>query len=119
MIILHLITTLISNLHAINVCVQVRRYQPFASGSRNCVGMPQAQVTMQATLAALLSRFRFRLADQARPSVLMHASRAGPELATAYYVGCKASPENCCNGRALSTARPNLDGTARVWWMCL
>ena len=33
--------------------------------------MPQAHVTMQATLATLLSRFSFRLADQAGPSALM------------------------------------------------
>ena len=41
---------------------------PWAAGSRNCVGMPQAQVTMQATLATLLSRFSFRLAERVRPS---------------------------------------------------
>ena len=48
--------------------VQVRRYMPWAAGSRNCLGMPQAQVTMQATLATLLSRFSFRLAERVRPS---------------------------------------------------
>ena len=48
--------------------MQVRRYMPWAAGSRNCVGMPQAQVTMQATLATLLSRFSFRLAERVRPS---------------------------------------------------
>ena len=41
---------------------------PWAAGSRNCLGMPQAQVTMQATLATLLSRFSFRLAERVRPS---------------------------------------------------
>jgi len=44
--------------------VQVKRYIPFGGGNRACVGKPQAQVTMQATLAALLSRFTFRLADK-------------------------------------------------------
>ena len=37
---------------------------PYAAGSRGCVGKPQAQVTMLATLAALLSRFSFRLAEK-------------------------------------------------------
>jgi len=43
---------------------QVKRYMPYAAGSRGCVGRPQAQVTMLATLAALLSRFSFRLAEK-------------------------------------------------------
>ena len=41
---------------------QVRRYMPYGSGSRECLGMPQARVTMLATLAVMLSRFSFRLA---------------------------------------------------------
>ena len=44
--------------------VQVKRYLPYAAGSRGCLGMPQAQVTMLATLGALLSRFSFRLAEK-------------------------------------------------------
>lgn len=59
--------------------LQVRRYQPFASGSRNCVGMPQAQVTMHATVATLLARFSFRLADRAGPSApVSHACHVNP-----------------------------------------
>ena len=40
--------------------------------------MPQALVTMQATLATLLSRFSFRLADQASPLVLRPMLHARP-----------------------------------------
>ena len=40
--------------------LQVRRYMPYGSGSRECLGMPQARVTMLATLAVMLSRFSFR-----------------------------------------------------------
>ncbi|CAK0784539.1 hypothetical protein CVIRNUC_007743 [Coccomyxa viridis] len=43
---------------------RVRRYMPYGSGSRECLGMPQARVTMLATLAVMLSRFSFRLADK-------------------------------------------------------
>ena len=47
---------------------------PYGSGSRECLGMPQARVTMLATLAVMLSRFSFRLADKVGhlepPSVL-------------------------------------------------
>ena len=44
--------------------LQVRRYMPYGSGSRECLGMPQARVTMLATLAVMLSRFSFGAADQ-------------------------------------------------------
>ncbi len=44
-----------------------RRWVPFAEGPRSCVGQALAQVTLPATLALLLGRFRFRLAPQARP----------------------------------------------------
>ena len=56
--------------------LQVRRYMPYGSGSRECLGMPQARVTMLATLAAMLSRFSFRLADKASrlASVLVRLS---------------------------------------------
>ncbi len=45
---------------------QVRRYMPFLEGSRQCVGMSLARMTTAATVAALLSRFTFRLADEVR-----------------------------------------------------
>ena len=44
--------------------LQVRRYMPYGSGSRECLGMPQARVTMLATLAVMLSRFSFCAAAQ-------------------------------------------------------
>lgn len=44
-----------------------RRWFPFAEGPRNCVGQSLAQVTLPATLAILLSRFTFRLADEVAP----------------------------------------------------
>ena len=40
-----------------------KRYFPFAEGPRNCVGQSLAMVTLPTTLALLLSRFHFRLAD--------------------------------------------------------
>ena len=43
---------------------RARRYIPFAEGPRNCVGQSLAQTTLPITLAALLSHFTFRLADQ-------------------------------------------------------
>jgi len=46
-----------------------RRWVPFAEGPRSCVGQALAQVTLPATLALLLGRFRFRLAPQARAAV--------------------------------------------------
>ena len=63
--------------------LQVRRYMPYGSGSRECLGMPQARVTMLATLAVMLSRFSFRLADQVSHLAFRsaqnspHAHRAG------------------------------------------
>jgi cytochrome P450 len=36
---------------------------PFLEGNRQCVGMALARVNYTATLATLLSRFSFRLAD--------------------------------------------------------
>jgi cytochrome P450 len=39
---------------------------PFLEGSRQCVGMSLARMTTAATVAALLSRFTFRLADEVR-----------------------------------------------------
>ena len=44
-----------------------KRWFPFAEGTRNCVGKSLAQVTLPATLAILLARFSFRLADEVRP----------------------------------------------------
>jgi len=49
---------------------QVRRYMPFLEGSRQCVGISLARMTTAATVAALLSRFTFRLADDVRAPCL-------------------------------------------------
>lgn len=49
-----------------------KRWFPFAEGPRNCVGKSLAQITLPATLAILLSRFSFRLADEVRPGDHMH-----------------------------------------------
>ena len=43
---------------------------PYGSGSRGCLGMPQANVTMLATLAVMLTRFSFNLADKVTPQKL-------------------------------------------------
>lgn len=48
------------------VAAQVRRFMPFLEGSRQCIGMSLARMTTAATVAALLSRFTFRLADDVR-----------------------------------------------------
>ena len=44
-----------------------KRYFPFAEGPRSCVGQSLAKVSLVATMATLLSRFSFRLADEVRP----------------------------------------------------
>ena len=46
---------------------QPKRYIPFAEGPRNCVGQSLAKVSLVATLAVLLSRFSFKLADDVSP----------------------------------------------------
>ena len=46
-----------------------RRWFPFAEGPRNCVGKSLANVTLPATLAIMLSRFTFRLADEVPPAM--------------------------------------------------
>jgi len=50
---------------------QPKRYIPFAEGPRNCVGQSLAKVSLVATMALLLSRFSFKLADDVTsPSLL-------------------------------------------------
>ena len=44
--------------------VRGRRYLPFGDGVRSCVGQSLAKMNYTATLALLLSHFRFRLADR-------------------------------------------------------
>ena len=45
-----------------------KRYFPFAEGPRSCVGQSLAKVSLVATMATLLSRFSFRLADEVSPA---------------------------------------------------
>ena len=45
-----------------------KRYFPFAEGPRSCVGQSLAKVSLVATMATLLSRFSFKLAEEVRPS---------------------------------------------------
>ena len=47
---------------------RAKRYFPFAEGPRHCVGMSLANITLPATLAVLLSRYSFKLADEVRLS---------------------------------------------------
>ncbi len=43
--------------------MQVKRFLPFLSGNRSCIGMSLAQLNYTIAVATLLSRFSFRLAD--------------------------------------------------------
>ncbi len=45
---------------------RARRFFPFSLGRRDCVGQSLARMNYLATVATLLSEFRFRLADEAR-----------------------------------------------------
>ena len=41
----------------------MKRFLPFLSGSRSCIGMSLAQLNYTTAVASLLSRFSFRLAE--------------------------------------------------------
>ena len=41
-----------------------KRWYPFSEGARSCVGQSLANMNVAGTLATLLARFHFRLADQ-------------------------------------------------------
>jgi cytochrome P450 len=49
------------SLHAAH---QVKRWFPYGEGNRQCIGMPLARVNVQASVASLLSTFKFELADE-------------------------------------------------------
>ena len=53
--------------HAAGDNRQPKRYIPFAEGPRNCVGQSLAKVSLVATMALLLARFSFKLADDVSP----------------------------------------------------
>ena len=44
-----------------------KRWFPFSEGARSCVGQPLANMNVTGTLATLLARFHFTLADQVCP----------------------------------------------------
>ena len=44
-----------------------KRWYPFSEGARSCVGQSLANMNLAGTLATLLARFHFRLADQVLP----------------------------------------------------
>lgn len=51
-----------------------KRWYPFSDGPRSCVGQSLAYMNLAGTLAALLARFHFRLADQVMyPLIITHA----------------------------------------------
>ena len=43
--------------------MQVKRFLPFLSGNRSCIGMSLAQLNYTTAAATLLARFSFRLAE--------------------------------------------------------
>ena len=43
---------------------RIRRYLPFSSGIRSCIGQNLAQMNMLATLATVFSRFEFKISDE-------------------------------------------------------
>ena len=45
----------------------MKRFLPFLSGSRSCIGMSLAQLNYTTAVASLLSRFSFRLAEDVSP----------------------------------------------------
>ena len=63
---------------------RAKRYFPFAEGARDCLGRNLAAVSMATTLATLLGRLSFRLADQVRPAF---AFSTGPNS----WVSCPSS----------------------------
>lgn len=48
---------------------QAKRFLAFSDGPRSCVGQPLAWINVTSTLAVLLAKFHFRLADKVRPTV--------------------------------------------------
>ena len=49
---------------------RAKRFLPFSDGLRSCVGQSLATTNLTATLATLLGRFRFSLADEVRQRVV-------------------------------------------------
>ena len=49
------------SLHAAH---QAKMWFPFGEGNRQCIGMPLARVNVQASVASLLSTFKYGLGDE-------------------------------------------------------
>ena len=92
---------------------QPKRYIPFAEGPRNCVGQSLAKVSLVATMALLLARFSFRLADDVSlpPPHGMHAAlELLADTHTVTPAFCQAlshctRPEDSCDAGQCSPAR--------------
>ena len=68
-----------------------KRWYPFSDGSRSCVGQSLAYMNLVGTLAALLARFHFRLADQVmHPFIITHACIAASSCLYACLHRCYA-----------------------------
>ena len=50
---------------------KAKRYFPFAEGARDCLGRNLAAVSMATTLATLLGRLSFSLADRVRETLML------------------------------------------------
>ena len=51
----------------------MKRFLPFSSGTRDCVGQSLARMNYTATVAMLMAHFRFELADKVRSSCCLFA----------------------------------------------
>ena len=54
----------------------MKRFLPFSSGTRDCVGQSLARMNYTATVAMLMAHFRFELADKVRSSCCLFAVKA-------------------------------------------
>ena len=69
---------------------RVKRFLPFSSGTRDCVGQSLARMNYTATVAMLMAHFRFELADKVRSSCCPFAVKASlPHAMAALYNDAK------------------------------
>ena len=57
----------------------MKRFLPFLSGSRSCIGMSLAQLNYTTAVASLLSRFSFRLAEDVSPFLMFSSPLHHPD----------------------------------------
>ena len=69
--------------------MQVKRFLPFLSGNRSCIGMSLAQLNYTIAVATLLSRFSFRLADDVSTAVTLAQVHAAWMPYTKGKKGCR------------------------------